>query len=111
MYRHLSPKVSPKDKQEELQKLKHTITGATPVLLPQGLLRKDNQRPKKEKEGPNPAPTNLLTTSPLGNLNSSAGNLVTGKRADPKNPLPKKGSVFDDYYEKKPKATQQKDKK
>jgi hypothetical protein len=47
MYRHLSPKVGPKDKQEELQKLKHTITGATPVLLPQGLLRKDNQRPKK----------------------------------------------------------------
>ena len=111
MYRHLSPKVGPKDKQEELQKLKHTITGATPVLLPQGLLRKDNQRPKKEKDTPNPTPSNVTTPNTLANLNSSAGNLIPNKRVDPKPATLKKGSVFDDYYEKKPKAPQQKDKK
>lgn len=108
MYRHLSPKVGPKDKQEELQRLKHTITGATPVLLPQSLLRKDNQRPRKEKDAPSHNPTH---TPPSAPLNSSAGNLAPGKRLDPRPNVPKNGSVFDDYYEKKPKPHQQKDKK
>jgi hypothetical protein len=110
MYRHLSPKVGPKDKQEELQKLKHTITGATPVLLPQGLLRKDNQRPKKEKDAPN-HPTHTPPANTLAHLNSSAGTLAPAKRLDSRPNLPKIGSVFDDYYEKKPKPPQQKDKK
>lgn len=78
MYRHLSPKVAPKDKQEELQRLKHTITGATPVLLPQNLLRKDNQRPKKEKDSLPPSTPSL--SSPLTNPSSSSGNLKPAKR-------------------------------
>lgn len=43
MYRHLSPKVGSKDKQhEEIIKLKHTITGTTPVLYPHPITKKDS---------------------------------------------------------------------
>jgi hypothetical protein len=52
MYRHLSPKVGAKDKQEELIKLKQTISGTTPLHFPQAIQKKDvNERPivKKEK--------------------------------------------------------------